>query len=67
MLDACRYNVICVYEFCSIANKTVVGNLYLESLNYSKYKIRYNEMAVVVGIIINLISAYISFRLIKSS
>ena len=63
----CRYNVICVYEFCSIVNETVVGDLYLESLDYSKYNIQYNEMAVLVGIIINLITAYISLRLIKSS
>ena len=64
----CRYNVICVYEFCSVANETVVvGDKYLESLGYSKYNIRYNEVAVLVGVIINLISAYISFRFIKSS
>ena len=52
-------------NFYSIENQTVVGGVYLESLDYTKYSVWYNQMAVFIGVVINLIIAYISLRLIE--
>ena len=53
------------YNFCSIDNRKVVGDIYLDSLDYSKYSIWFNELAIFIGIVINLLIAYIQLRLIK--
>ena len=52
-------------NFYSIENRTVVGDVYLDSLDFTKYDVWYNQMAVFIGVVINLIVAYISLRLIK--
>lgn len=49
----------------SIDDRKVVGDTYLDSLDYSKYNIWFNEMAIFIAIVINLLFAYIQLRLIK--
>ena len=51
--------------FCSIDNRTVIGDVYLDSLDYSKYHIWFNELAIFIGIVINLLTAYVQLRFIK--
>ena len=52
-------------SFYSDDNRTVIGDVYLESVGYLRYNIWYNELSLFLYIVVVLIFAYVTLRCVK--